>query len=49
LDGFYSTKSSGNGIGLGVCRKLADELNAEIYFNSEYGIGTTFSIKFTVA
>ena len=49
LDGFYTTKSSGNGIGLGVCRKLADELNAEIYFNSEYGIGTTFSIKFTVA
>jgi signal transduction histidine kinase len=49
LDGFYTTKSSGNGIGLGVCRKLSDELNAEIYFNSEYGIGTTFSIKFFVA
>jgi len=49
LNGFYTTKSSGNGIGLGVCRKLADELNAEMYFNSEYGIGTTFSIKFAVA
>ena len=49
LDGFYTTKSSGNGIGLGVCKKLANELNAEIYFNSEYGIGTTFSIKFNVA
>lgn len=48
LDGFYSTKSSGNGIGLGVCKKLANELNAEIYFNSEYGVGTTFSIKFSV-
>ena len=49
LNGFYTTKSSGNGIGLGVCRKLADELNAEMYFNSEYGIGTTFSIKFPVS
>jgi signal transduction histidine kinase len=48
LDGFYTTKSSGNGIGLGVCRRLANELNAEIYFNSEFGIGTTFSIKFTI-
>jgi len=48
LEGYYTTKSSGNGIGLGVCRKLAGELNAEIYFNSEYGIGTTFSLKFII-
>ncbi len=46
LSDFYTTKSTGHGIGLSVCKKLADELNAEIYFSSEYGKGTTFFVKF---
>lgn len=46
LTGFYTTKSKGHGIGLGVCKMLAEEINGEMSFESEYGEGSTFSIKF---
>ena len=46
LDGFFTTKSSGHGIGLGVCKSLAEEMNSELIFESTFGKGTTFSIKF---
>ena len=46
LQGFYSTKNNGHGIGLGVCKSLADELNARITFDSEFGKGTTFIVNF---
>jgi signal transduction histidine kinase len=48
LTGFFTTKSSGHGIGLGVCKKLSDEINAEMIFESEYGKGTTFSVNIAV-
>lgn len=46
LLGYYTTKSKGHGIGLGVCKMIADELNSEMYFDSEIGKGTTFAVKF---
>jgi signal transduction histidine kinase len=46
LAGYYSTKSEGHGIGLGVCCSLAEELDAKITFDSEYGKGTTFTVQF---
>jgi signal transduction histidine kinase len=49
LGGYYSTKAKGSGIGLGVCRMLACELNAEITFESEYNKGTTFCVKFRIS
>ncbi len=49
MSGFFTTKSKGHGIGLGVCDKLIKELGAEMYFESEYGKGTTFSVKFKIA
>jgi signal transduction histidine kinase len=49
LNGFFTTKSKGHGIGLGVCRTLIQELNGEMFFESEYGKGTTFSVKFNLA
>ena len=48
LNGFFTTKSNGHGIGLGVCKMLTKELNGEMYFESEYGQGTTFSVKFVL-
>lgn len=45
LDGFFTTKTEGHGIGLGVCKMLADEIKAELIFDSEPGKGTTFSVK----
>ena len=46
LTGFFTTKSKGHGIGLGVCKMLVEEIKGEMSFESEYGHGTTFSVKF---
>ncbi len=44
FDLFFTTKPSGNGIGLSVCKKIASEHNGSIFFESEVGKGTTFSL-----
>lgn len=46
LNGFFTTKSNGHGIGLGVCKKLIEEIKGNMSFESEYGHGTIFSVKF---
>lgn len=46
LGTYFTTKSKGNGIGLGVCKRLAEEMNSKLSFDSTEGIGTTFSINF---
>lgn len=46
LTGFFTTKSNGHGIGLGVCKMLTEEIKGKMSFESEYGQGTTFSVKF---
>lgn len=43
---FFTSKKSGTGIGLSVCRSLLDEKDAKLEFHSEFGVGTTFSILF---
>ena len=42
---FYTSKKEGTGLGLGICRMLAQQCDAELFFESEYGRGTRFSIK----
>lgn len=36
----------GNGLGLSIAKKAADAINAEISVESEFGLGTSFTIKF---
>ncbi len=43
---FYTSKKTGTGIGLSVCKKLLEEHKAEIYFESQYGKGTRFFVDF---
>ena len=43
---FYTSKKQGTGLGLGVCKKLLKEFNAEIDFKSKPGLGTKFFIQF---
>ena len=43
---FYTNKKNGTGLGLSVCKKLLEEMNAELSFESQYQEGTTFFIKF---
>ena len=43
---FYTSKRSGTGLGLSVCKKLLEEYECEISFESEENKGTTFKILF---
>jgi signal transduction histidine kinase len=36
----------GNGLGLSIAKKAADAIHAEIHAESEFGVGTTFTIQF---
>ena len=36
----------GNGLGLSIAKKAADAINAKIEVESEFGLGTTFTIRF---
>lgn len=45
--GYFTSKSEGSGVGLMVCKSLLDEMKAEFLFDSSYGKGTKFFIKFT--
>ncbi|MGB9664633.1 MAG: ATP-binding protein [Ignavibacteria bacterium] len=42
---FFTTKSSGTGLGLDICKKIIENHNGEIWFESESNKGTTFFIK----
>lgn len=44
---FFTKKSSGTGLGLGICKKILNEINAELNFDSEAGKGSRFFIKFS--
>lgn len=46
---FYSTKEGGIGIGLSVAKKMLEASNAMIDVASEYGKGTTVTIRFSLA
>lgn len=43
---FFTSKKKGTGLGLGVCKMLLEQYNAEIHFESEPGKGTKFFVFF---
>lgn len=45
-EALYHKNINGNGLGLSIAKKAADALNAKIKVDSEYGVGTTFTISF---
>jgi signal transduction histidine kinase len=42
----FSTKSSGTGLGLAITKKVVEEHNGDITFNSTLSKGTTFTLSF---
>lgn len=44
-DPFFTTKSSGTGLGLDICKKIIENHNGQIWFDSKENVGTTFYIK----
>jgi signal transduction histidine kinase len=44
FDPFYSTKSTGSGLGLAVAKQIVESHGGEISVSSELGAGTTFAI-----
>ncbi|HBN03909.1 MAG TPA: two-component sensor histidine kinase, partial [Bacteroidetes bacterium] len=40
----FSTKNSGMGLGLAICKKIAESANGTISFISEVNKGTTFTV-----
>ncbi|GEP96735.1 sensor histidine kinase [Chitinophaga cymbidii] len=44
----FTTKSSGTGLGLAMCKNIVEQAGGEIWFTTSPGIGTTFYVKLPV-
>ena len=41
----FIRKNEGSGLGLSICKRLTELLKGDIYVKSEYGIGSSFTVK----
>lgn len=44
----FTTKSSGTGLGLAMCKGIVEQAKGKIWFETERGIGTTFHVELPV-
>jgi two-component system, NtrC family, nitrogen regulation sensor histidine kinase NtrY len=44
----FTTKSSGTGLGLAMCKGIAEQMSGTIWFDTEMGEGTTFYVEIPV-
>jgi hypothetical protein len=41
----FTTKTSGTGLGLAMCKRIVEQSDGEIWFETELGVGTTFFVE----
>ena len=41
----FTTKSSGTGLGLAMCKGIVEQVQGQIWFETEKGQGTTFHVE----
>jgi signal transduction histidine kinase len=41
----FTTKTSGTGLGLAMCKRIVEQSDGEIWFETELGVGTTFFVR----
>jgi signal transduction histidine kinase len=44
----FTTKTSGTGLGLAMCKRMVEQSNGEIWFETSKGSGTTFYVTFPI-
>ncbi|HEU0064667.1 MAG TPA: HAMP domain-containing sensor histidine kinase, partial [Flavisolibacter sp.] len=44
----FTTKTSGTGLGLAMCKSIAEQAHGKIYFETEEGEGTTFFVQLPI-
>ncbi|HEY1870203.1 MAG TPA: HAMP domain-containing sensor histidine kinase, partial [Chitinophagaceae bacterium] len=45
----FTTKSSGTGLGLAMCKTIVEQAHGKIWFETQLGEGTTFHVEFPLA
>ncbi|RYY56455.1 MAG: HAMP domain-containing protein, partial [Chitinophagaceae bacterium] len=45
----FTTKSSGTGLGLAMCKSIVEQAKGRIWFETETGVGTTFHVELPLA
>jgi two-component system nitrogen regulation sensor histidine kinase NtrY len=45
----FTTKSSGTGLGLAMCKSIVEQANGKIWFETQKGEGTTFHVEIPLA
>jgi two-component system, NtrC family, nitrogen regulation sensor histidine kinase NtrY len=45
----FTTKSSGTGLGLAMCKSIVEQTNGKIWFETEKGVGTIFHVEIPLA
>jgi signal transduction histidine kinase len=44
----FTTKTSGTGLGLAMCKGIVEQIKGKIWFETETGAGTSFFVQFSV-
>jgi nitrogen fixation/metabolism regulation signal transduction histidine kinase len=45
----FTTKSSGTGLGLAMCKSIVEQAHGKIWFETELGVGTIFHVELPLA